>query len=101
MTSSSLLFLLATVVGVLFITKGVKHIREDQRVIVERFGRFLSLRGPGWYIFNVFTDKCFIFNLEKIIPGWRGYTEDQLEKKLINDFYQNSRQNRDGDTFDT
>lgn len=56
-------------------------------MIVERMGRFHLMQGPGWGVSIPFIDRCVMLDLEQILPGWRGQSKEQLEKKLVQQFY--------------
>jgi hypothetical protein len=82
------LVILGIVAVSILIAKCAKLVRPDQRMIVERLGRYSRICGPGWRFIVPLVDKSILLPLNEFAPGWKGFSEEQLCQKLVRDFYQ-------------
>jgi hypothetical protein len=64
-----------------------KSVPRDQRMIVERLGQFSRLCGPGWHAIIPLLERAVVIDPASLIQGWQGYSEQQLESKLVRAFY--------------
>jgi regulator of protease activity HflC (stomatin/prohibitin superfamily) len=67
--------------AIIFLFQSLKILREDERMVVFRLGRFLKVVGPGWEWLIPFIDKGVKVNLNKDIPGWQVLSKTELEKR--------------------
>lgn len=49
----------------------LKTLREDERLVIIRLGRFFKIAGPGIRV-----------NLNRDLPGWQGLSKIELEEKI-------------------
>ena len=77
--SSSLAVLVAAFILAIL---SLRVVREDERMAIIRFGRFVGIRGPGmvWVIPGV--DRTTRINLERDIPRWRSLSTEQLTNEI-------------------
>jgi regulator of protease activity HflC (stomatin/prohibitin superfamily) len=64
------------------LVKAIKIVREDQRLAIFRLGRFFTIAGPGLVLVIPIVDKSLKVNLPENIPGWQGYSKDELDEKI-------------------
>jgi len=62
----------------------LKTLRDDERLVIFRFGRFFKIVGPGMVFIIPGIDKGVKINLSKEIPGWQGLSKDELETRIKN-----------------
>jgi len=72
-----LLFIVA-----LFIFLSMRILRNDQRLVILRLGRFLRVAGPGLVWIIPIIDKGIKVNLERDFPGWQVLSTIELEEKI-------------------
>jgi regulator of protease activity HflC (stomatin/prohibitin superfamily) len=68
--------------------RSIKLLKENERLVVFRAGRFLKIAGPGMVLIVPFIDRGIKVNLDKDIPGWQALSPMELEermKKLVSD----------------
>jgi regulator of protease activity HflC (stomatin/prohibitin superfamily) len=72
----------------LVITLGIlciKKVKESERIILFRRGRFIRIAGPGLVLIipetNVTGLRIKLNDLSKEIPGWQGLPKEQLNKR--------------------
>jgi regulator of protease activity HflC (stomatin/prohibitin superfamily) len=68
--------------AIIFLFQSLKILREDERMVVFRLGRFLKVVGPGWVWLIPFIDKGVKVNLNKDIPGWQVLSKTELEERI-------------------
>jgi len=68
--------------AIIFLFQSLKILREDERMVVFRLGRFLRVMGPGWVWVIPFIDKGVKVNLNKDIPGWQVLSKTELEERI-------------------
>lgn len=61
----------------------LKTVGENQRLLVERMGRYAGCRGCGRHLLIPFLDNGTFVDLDVSLPGWRGMTAERIEQKLI------------------
>ena len=74
--------LLLVVFAIIVISTSVKIIREDERVVIFRLGRYLGIGGPGVIIKYPFVDKIVKVNLTKSVTGWQTLSKETLDEKI-------------------
>ena len=67
---------------IIILAKAIKIVREDQRLAIFRLGRFFTIAGPGLVLVIPIVDKGLKVNLPENIPGWQGYSKDELDEKI-------------------
>lgn len=60
----------------------LKTLREDERLVILRLGRFLKITGPGIVVTLPFIDRGIRVNLSRDLPGWQGLSKIELEEKI-------------------
>jgi regulator of protease activity HflC (stomatin/prohibitin superfamily) len=71
------LFIIVLVIGL-----SIKIVREDQRMVVLRIGRFLRVAGPGLVWLIPVIDRGVKVNLTRDFPGWQAIPQYELEEKI-------------------
>ena len=67
---------------VIILLRSFKFLREDERIVIFRFGRFLKVAGPG-VVFMIFSvDKGVKVNLTQNIPSWQALSKAELEERV-------------------
>ena len=79
------LFIIALVIGL-----SIRIVREDQRIVVLRLGRFLKVAGPGLVWLIPVIDKGIKVNLTRDFPGWQALPQIELEEKIKASIVNNS-----------
>ena len=62
--------------------RSIKILRENERLVVLRLGRFLKIAGPGMVLILPFIDQSIKVNLDKEIPGWQALSPMELEERM-------------------
>ncbi|UCG67271.1 MAG: hypothetical protein JSW12_09915 [Deltaproteobacteria bacterium] len=75
---SLVLFILA----ILFILTSIKIVKDDERLVVFRLGRFFKILGPGVVLIIPIVDKGLRVNLSEKIPGWQALSKEELTEKI-------------------
>ena len=70
------------ILALILLFQSLKILREDERMVVFRLGRFLSVSGPGWVWLIPFIEKGIKVNLNKDIPGWQVLPKTELEERI-------------------
>jgi regulator of protease activity HflC (stomatin/prohibitin superfamily) len=78
----SMFSILAIVLCILFLSASIKVLREYERGVVFRLGRFFMVKGPGLVIIIPIIDKLIRVHLDKEIPGWQGLPKEALDEKV-------------------
>jgi regulator of protease activity HflC (stomatin/prohibitin superfamily) len=60
----------------------LKTLREDERLVIIRLGRFFKIAGPGIVIILPLIDRGIRVNLNRDLPGWQGLSKIELEEKI-------------------
>jgi regulator of protease activity HflC (stomatin/prohibitin superfamily) len=75
-------FFILILLSVIILGMSIKVIREDERIVVFRLGRFFRVSGPGLVLILPIIDKVIRINLPEKFPGWRGFSREELEDKI-------------------
>jgi regulator of protease activity HflC (stomatin/prohibitin superfamily) len=78
MSSSLILF----VPVLIFVVLSVRVVGEHERLVIERLGVFIGIRGPGMVWVLPFLDKATRINLDRDIPNWRSLSTEQLAPEI-------------------
>jgi regulator of protease activity HflC (stomatin/prohibitin superfamily) len=65
----------------------LRRVAPDERLIVERFGTHTRTAGPGWTFIVPVIERGILVPLAEFMPAWQAFSEEQLRKKLIDDYY--------------
>jgi regulator of protease activity HflC (stomatin/prohibitin superfamily) len=60
----------------------LKTLREDERLVIIRLGRFFKIAGPGIVVILPWVDRGIRVNLNRDLPGWQGLSKIELEEKI-------------------
>jgi regulator of protease activity HflC (stomatin/prohibitin superfamily) len=60
----------------------LKTLREDERLVITRLGRFFKIAGPGIVVILPLVDRGIQVNLNRDLPGWQGLSKIELEEKI-------------------
>ena len=64
------------------IPKSLIIVKENERGVVFRLGKFMHVTGPGLHIITPFIDKHDKINLNESIPDWQNMNDEDLEQKI-------------------
>ena len=79
----SLLFLIAPmIVAVIIIPKSLLLIKENQRVVVLRIGKFHQTLSPGVHLIMPIIDIPTVVNLSKHFPDWQSLSDQVINEKV-------------------
>jgi regulator of protease activity HflC (stomatin/prohibitin superfamily) len=78
---SSFLFWIIVLLALTIIIS-LKILREDERLVIIRFGRLFKIAGPAVVIIP-FINRGIKINLSKGLPGWRGCSELELRAFVL------------------
>ena len=70
------------ILAVVTIIISLKILREDERLVVIRLGRFFKIAGPGIVVILPFIDRGIRVNLARDFPGWQGLSKTELNEKI-------------------
>ncbi len=79
MTSS---FFILIILSIIILGMSFKVIREDERIVIFRLGRFFKVLGHGLVLIFPVIDRGIKINLPEKFPGWRGLAKEELEKRI-------------------
>jgi len=74
------IFTLILVLLVLF--ESLKVVKENQRGVLFRIGRYEKVIGPGIFFILPAIDRLVKINLNDKLPGWQGLSKRELENKV-------------------
>lgn len=60
----------------------LKTLREDERLVIIRLGRFFKIAGPGIVVILPLVDRGIRVNLNRDLPGCQGLSKIELEEKI-------------------
>jgi len=60
----------------------IKILKEGERLVILRLGRFLRVAGPGLVWILPFADRGIRVNLRENIPGWEALSKAELDEKI-------------------
>ena len=64
------------------IIPSLKTLREDERLVIIRLGRFFKIAGPGIVVNLPFIDRGIRVNLNRDLSGWPGLSKIELDEKI-------------------
>jgi regulator of protease activity HflC (stomatin/prohibitin superfamily) len=74
--------LVLLVLGVLILARGLRVVREHERLIVFRLGRLQRLAGPGLVWLLPWVDRGVRVNIDEAVPQWRSLAPEALIEEL-------------------
>ena len=74
--------LLILLVLIVVIPRGVVLVKESQRLVVYRHGKFNTVLGPGIVIVIPVVDKPILVNMSKHVPDWQSMNEHDICERL-------------------
>jgi len=83
MDSQALRPLMLLVLAALILVRGLRVVREPERLIVFRLGRLRRLAGPGLVWLLPWLDSGVRVNLDEVVPRWRSLAPDALLEELV------------------
>lgn len=66
----------------IFLSKSIKIVKENERIIVFRLGRFFNILGPGIVVIIPIVDAYKKVNLNELYPGWQHLNSQDLKEKI-------------------
>jgi len=60
----------------------LKTLREDERLVIIRLGRFFKIAGPGIVMILPLIDRGIRVDLNRDLPGWQGLSKIELDEKI-------------------
>lgn len=85
--SASFWFLLFVAIVAVLVLKRIKIVHNDQRLLIERLGRFHRVCGPGKHLVMPFVETAHLVRLNEALPEWTGLDDEQIHKRILNEFY--------------
>lgn len=85
------LLLLVAVALAIALLKSIKIVHGDQRLLVERLGRFHRICGPGRHLVLPFFETARLVRLNDTLPEWTGLAEEQIQSRILKTFYGTDR----------
>ncbi len=82
--SSSLSALFVALLAIIILQRGLRIVREDQRIVIFRLGRFFRVAGPGLVFVFPFIDEAHRVDLNKSVPQWMSMPKEYLDEQLKN-----------------
>ena len=83
MTSNSYGLGMLVLVVVVTLAKSFCIVKEDQRLVLVKLGQINQVKGPGLNIVAPYVSTPIVIELETHLPGWKRFSETQIEEKLI------------------
>lgn len=84
---ASFWFLLVVAMVAVLALKRIKIVHGDQRLLVERLGRFHRICEPGRHLVMPFIETAHLIRLNEALPEWTGLDEEQIHKRILKEFY--------------
>jgi regulator of protease activity HflC (stomatin/prohibitin superfamily) len=85
--SALLCALLFVVLPAVMALKSIKIVQTDQRLLVERLGRFHRVCEPGRHLVLPFVEKAHLIRLNDTLPEWTGLSETRIQERVARTFY--------------
>jgi len=83
MDSQALRPLMLLVLAALILVRGLRVVREPERLIVFRLGRLRRLAGPGLVWLLPWLDSGVRVNLDEVVPRWRSLAPETAPARLL------------------
>jgi len=62
----------------------IKRVKQSERLVISRRGRFIGIAGPGLVLINPIIYRVLrikLNDLDEIVPGWQGLSKEELDDK--------------------
>ncbi len=82
MVEEIMLPLIMAVLVICILAKSIFEVKENQRLVVLRLGKFEKVIGPGFSFVVPFTDMGILVELNKHLPEWQTFSEEELCLKV-------------------
>lgn len=56
-----------------------RTLKENERGVIFRLGRFLRVAGPGMVAVLPVLDRMHVVDLDQTLPGWQGFSFRELD----------------------
>ncbi len=73
---------LLVILALIYLAMSLRIVREHERYVVYRFGKFFKISGSGLLLLMPFVDKVTKVNLAEAFPGWQCLSQTDLEEKI-------------------
>ncbi len=73
---------LLVILALIYLAMSLRIVREHERYVVYRFGKFFKISGPGLLLLLPFLDKVIKVNLAEAFPDWQCLSQGELEEKI-------------------
>jgi regulator of protease activity HflC (stomatin/prohibitin superfamily) len=70
------------ILAIVILAASIKILKEYERMVIFRLGRFVNTQGPGLILLVPGIDKGVKVNLKEKIPGWQNLSENELEERI-------------------
>ena len=74
--------ILLIIFAAFLIASSINIVKENERIVVFRSGRFLKIGCPGLVLSIPIVDKIKRVNLDKLIPNWKAITDDDINDRI-------------------
>ena len=74
-------FTLITIALLIVAVKSINITKDNERLVVFRFGKFVGVCPPGLNLVIPIIDKCVRFRVDHI-AGWQTLSESELQQKI-------------------
>ncbi len=78
---ASLLYWVIPLLAIIIIIS-LKILREDERLVIIRLGRFFKITGPGIVVILPLIDRDIRVNFDTDLPGWQHLSKVELDQKM-------------------
>jgi regulator of protease activity HflC (stomatin/prohibitin superfamily) len=68
--------------AIVIFVASIKTVKEGERLVRFRLGRFLNIAGPGLVLLIPVIDKGVRVDLREGIPEWRALPKEELNEKI-------------------
>jgi regulator of protease activity HflC (stomatin/prohibitin superfamily) len=75
-------FVIPIILAITILAAAIKVVKEYERIVVFRLGRFFKIAGPGLVLLIPLIDKGVKVNLKDRIPGWHNLSPQALEERI-------------------
>ena len=78
----TMFILVFIVVIIIFSTKAVIVVKENQRIVQLRLGKYFNIIGPGLVLIIPIIDIPVVVNLTKHLPDWQSMTNEEINENI-------------------
>ena len=66
----------------IWVSAGIKILKEFERAVIFRLGKLMGIRGPGIIYVTPLIERMVRVNLDQALPDWRGLSKDDLNQRF-------------------